>query len=81
MLDIYLGLNGFDPPGPDNGNLRGFHIHEYGDVTGGCGSTRGHFNPKGAKHGAPNDKERLEKLIPYLSRFTFLITRSFKPNM
>ncbi|MFB6318319.1 superoxide dismutase family protein [Saccharicrinis sp. FJH54] len=37
----------------------GFHVHEYGDITGKDGKTTGgHFNPDGMKHGAPGDKER-----------------------
>ena len=23
----------------------GFHVHQLGDISGGCGSTGGHFNP------------------------------------
>lgn len=36
----------------------GFHIHEFGDYSGGCGSTGGHFNPAGKEHGAPSDSIR-----------------------
>ncbi|KNC47858.1 superoxide dismutase [Thecamonas trahens ATCC 50062] len=36
----------------------GFHIHQYGDLTEGCKSTAGHFNPFGKTHGAPSDDER-----------------------
>ena len=37
----------------------GFHVHEFGDITGLDGKTTGgHFNPEGMKHGAPGDKER-----------------------
>ncbi|KAF7988995.1 hypothetical protein HCN44_007305 [Aphidius gifuensis] len=36
----------------------GFHIHEKGDLTNNCTSTGGHYNPKGATHGAPTDATR-----------------------
>jgi len=42
------------PPGK-----HGFHIHQWGDINctdGKC--TGGHFNPTGAKHGAPDAAER-----------------------
>ncbi|XP_054290624.1 superoxide dismutase [Cu-Zn]-like isoform X2 [Macrosteles quadrilineatus] len=36
----------------------GFHIHEKGDLTSGCKSTEGHFNPDKKNHGGPNDEVR-----------------------
>lgn len=35
-----------------------FHIHETGDLTEGCKSLLGHYNPFNKTHGGPNDKER-----------------------
>ena len=36
----------------------GFHIHQFGDYSAGCGSTGGHFNPFGKNHGAPTAADR-----------------------
>ncbi|KAJ8917786.1 hypothetical protein NQ315_010692 [Exocentrus adspersus] len=36
----------------------GFHIHALGDLSGGCTSTGGHFNPTNLTHGSPDDKNR-----------------------
>ena len=36
----------------------GFHIHEYGDLSGpGCLSAGGHYNPRGKPHGGLRDRE------------------------
>ncbi|RZF37799.1 hypothetical protein LSTR_LSTR007161 [Laodelphax striatellus] len=43
--------------GLSKGN-HGFHIHEKGDISSGCTSTKGHFNPEGKKHGGPTDTDR-----------------------
>ncbi|XP_055704389.1 uncharacterized protein LOC129802513 [Phlebotomus papatasi] len=49
---VEISIEGL-PPGP-----HGFHIHERGDLSGGCGSTGSHFNPDKLHHGAPNDEIR-----------------------
>ncbi|XP_075220760.1 superoxide dismutase [Cu-Zn]-like [Lycorma delicatula] len=36
----------------------GFHIHAKGDISGGCISTQGHFNPEKKNHGGPTDEIR-----------------------
>eukprot|EP01108_Squamamoeba_japonica_P003371 TRINITY_DN274_c0_g1_i1.p3 TRINITY_DN274_c0_g1~~TRINITY_DN274_c0_g1_i1.p3 ORF type:complete len:164 (-),score=75.24 TRINITY_DN274_c0_g1_i1:86-532(-) len=36
----------------------GFHVHQFGDLTNGCVSTGGHWNPEGKTHGAPGDETR-----------------------
>ena len=41
------------PPG-----MHGFHIHALGDLTQGCSSAGGHFNPKNGCHGGPGDQLR-----------------------
>ena len=43
---LYGRIQGITP------GLHGFHIHELGDLSEGCASTGGHYNPKGVDHGA-----------------------------
>ncbi|KAJ3516701.1 hypothetical protein NLJ89_g955 [Agrocybe chaxingu] len=38
--------------------LRGFHVHQLGDLSGGCNTAGAHFNPYGKTHGAPTDPNR-----------------------
>ena len=33
----------------------GFHIHEFGDLSGSCTATGGHYNPDRVVHGSPKD--------------------------
>ncbi len=49
---VHAELEGLTP-GP-----HGIHIHELGNLTNGCMSTKGHFNPFGLNHGGPDDDER-----------------------
>ncbi|KAG8536189.1 hypothetical protein GDO81_026934, partial [Engystomops pustulosus] len=35
--------------------LHGIHIHEYGDLSMGCESCGGHYNPEGNTHGRPGE--------------------------
>jgi Cu-Zn family superoxide dismutase len=37
---------------------RGFHIHVAGDLSGGCASAGGHYNPAKKDHGSPTDSNR-----------------------
>ncbi|KAG7440879.1 uncharacterized protein BT62DRAFT_937665 [Guyanagaster necrorhizus] len=46
-------LEGLDPSAS-----RGFHIHQFGDLSEGCISAGPHFNPFGKNHGAPTDADR-----------------------
>ena len=39
----------------DDVTMHGFHVHEYGDLSNGCDSMGGHFNPLDNPHGAPDN--------------------------
>lgn len=66
------GLIRFESPGADKGTAihaelsgmqpgkHGFHIHQLGNLSAGCKSTQGHFNPYKRVHGGPlsNDDKR-----------------------
>ncbi|KAK0219248.1 superoxide dismutase [Armillaria fumosa] len=43
-------IQGLDPSA-----LRGFHVHEFGNLTDGCTSAGAHYNPFNTPHGAPTD--------------------------
>lgn len=52
-IKIVADVDGLTP------GKHGFHVHEFGDISGVHGkSAGGHFNPEGKKHGGPNDAER-----------------------
>lgn len=53
---IDVSLTGFDTS--DANTKHGFHIHEFDDLTRGCNSLGGHYNPKGNDHGGPTDSIR-----------------------
>ncbi|KAM9363694.1 extracellular superoxide dismutase [Cu-Zn]-like [Symphorus nematophorus] len=47
-LKVLLRFNGFPT---DSGPLpRAVHVHQYGDLSQGCDSTGGHYNPHGVNH-------------------------------
>ena len=51
-VKVIVSLRGL-PPGK-----HGFHVHALGDLTSGCASAGGHFNPHGKTHGGREDNER-----------------------
>ncbi len=55
-VTVLLNITGFNTS--DAHRLHGFHVHEKGDMSSGCSSTGGHFNPYGMTHGAPTSAVR-----------------------
>ncbi|XP_059903164.1 extracellular superoxide dismutase [Gadus macrocephalus] len=52
-LNVHFIIGGF-PMGPSN--LRAIHVHQFGDISGGCTSTGPHYNPDAVSHpGHPGD--------------------------
>ncbi|KAJ8301319.1 hypothetical protein KUTeg_020306 [Tegillarca granosa] len=57
-LHVDINLTGFDVSGDHAHHVHGFHIHEFGDLTDGCGSLGGHYDVTGSDHGAPDAENR-----------------------
>ncbi|CEJ94897.1 hypothetical protein VHEMI10404 [[Torrubiella] hemipterigena] len=62
---IFFEQHGEDAPVKVFGDIdglsagkHGFHVHQYGDLSGGCLSAGPHFNPFNKTHGAPDDETR-----------------------
>lgn len=51
-VEVTVNVTGL-PPGS-----HGFHIHQYGDISKGCASAGGHYNPLSMNHGGPNSSVR-----------------------
>lgn len=52
-LQVLFHVHGFPA---DRGQVRAIHVHQHGDLSDGCGSTGGHYNPHGVTHPAhPGD--------------------------
>jgi Cu-Zn family superoxide dismutase len=52
MVRVHVRVSGV------KAGLHGLHIHELGDLTRGCASAGGHFNPGNNSHGGPGDVVR-----------------------
>lgn len=50
---VHYNISGNDPNA-----LRGFHVHELGDLQDGCSSAGSHYNPLNRQHGGPNSENR-----------------------
>ncbi|XP_059175299.1 superoxide dismutase [Cu-Zn]-like [Physella acuta] len=58
-IDVKLqGFSAVPESAPESQFLHGFHIHEFGDLSGGCTSAGGHYNPFNVTHGDINDGVR-----------------------
>merc|ERR1712198_499750 len=51
-LEYLVNLRGFDTS--DENKFHGFHVHTLGDISGGCTSATGHFNPDLFDHAHPD---------------------------
>ncbi|XP_041641323.1 extracellular superoxide dismutase [Cu-Zn]-like [Cheilinus undulatus] len=69
-LAILLRINGFPKEG-DQGP-RAVHIHQYGDLSQGCDSTGGHYNPKEVNH--PNHPGDFGNFVPHQGKISAMIT-------
>lgn len=51
-LQVEVSIVGLTP------GYHGFHVHEKGDLSGGCGTAGGHYNPDNVNHGDIHDQVR-----------------------
>ena len=56
LLEVRIQLEGF--PNDDHVFDHGLHVHTFGDLTEGCGSSGSHFNPLKSVHGARSSPVR-----------------------
>ncbi|GLD66884.1 extracellular superoxide dismutase [Cu-Zn] [Lates japonicus] len=68
-LKVLLRFSGF--PREGNPEPRAVHIHQYGDLSRGCDSTGGHYNPHGVHH--PNHPGDFGNFEPQQGRITAMI--------
>ncbi|XP_064617473.1 superoxide dismutase [Cu-Zn] B-like [Liolophura sinensis] len=57
-VEISVTVSGLQPSEGVIKNKHGFHVHEFGDLSGGCASAGGHYNPLNKNHAAPNSTVR-----------------------
>lgn len=68
-LKILFRFSGF--PRQTGPEPRAFHIHQYGDLSRGCDSTGGHYNPYGVHH--PKHPGDFGSIIPHEGKISALI--------
>ncbi|NXA30885.1 SODE dismutase, partial [Eudromia elegans] len=71
-LEAIFDLNGF--PLENNQSGRAIHIHQLGDLSDGCDSTGGHYNPFGVNH--PRHPGDFGNFFPKEGKI-----RKYKPNL
>ncbi|KAM9792563.1 extracellular superoxide dismutase [Cu-Zn] [Neosynchiropus ocellatus] len=69
-LQVHFTLTGF--PSDDQTQHRAIHIHQYGHLHQGCGSTGGHYNPHGVDH--PLHPGDFGNFLPKRGKIQMMIT-------
>ncbi|KAM7009412.1 extracellular superoxide dismutase [Cu-Zn]-like [Tautogolabrus adspersus] len=68
-LEVLLRFNGLPKEGDQE--ARAVHIHQYGDLSQGCDSTGGHYNPEVVYH--PNHPGDLGNFVPQQGKINAII--------
>ncbi|CAJ1052317.1 extracellular superoxide dismutase -like isoform X2 [Notolabrus celidotus] [Xyrichtys novacula] len=69
VLQVLLRFNGF--PTEDDQVARAVHIHQYGDLSNGCDSTGGHYNPLEVPH--PNHPGDFGNFVPQRGKINAML--------